>query len=140
MSAVETLAVPATLAGVRQGLDAFEHFGRSHHLSRASEWRVLLALDEILSNIVRHGHPVSEAAIDLVFTIDNGRVGVEVVDDCAPFDPLSVPAPDTSGPLETRRPGGLGVALVRELMDDARYERRDNRNYFVMRCGPHEDR
>ncbi|HYT68920.1 MAG TPA: ATP-binding protein [Vicinamibacterales bacterium] len=137
MHATESLSVPATVPGVRQAIVAFERFGRSHKVPAGSEWRVLLALDEILSNIVRHTS--EEHAIDMTFSVDGDIVGVEIVDSTAAFNPLLAPPPDTTSPLAERRPGGLGIALVRKLMDETYYERRNNRNHFVMRCRPRAD-
>jgi serine/threonine-protein kinase RsbW len=151
--AVVTLSVPATAAGVRQAILAFERFGRAHQVSAGAGWRVQLALDEILSNIVRHGAPAGPATapaapviapaapvIAMTFSFDAGMVAVEIVDAAAPFNPLLAPPPDTVSPLAQRQPGGLGIALVRRLMDETSYERRDGHNYFVMRCGAHADR
>jgi len=138
--AVVTLSVPGTLAGVRQAILAFEQFGRAHSVPAGTGWRVQLALDEILSNIVRHGAPDAAAPVDVTFSLDGAIVVVESVDGTAPFNPLLAPAPDTRSPLQERQPGGLGIALVRRLMDETLYERRDHHNYFVMRCGPHADR
>jgi serine/threonine-protein kinase RsbW len=137
--AVVTLTVPGTTAGVREAILAFERFGRSHHVSRETGWRVQLALDEILSNIVRHGTPAAPA-IEVTFSLDAGRISVKIVDPTAAFNPLLAPPPDTVSPLATREPGGLGIALVRRLMAETSYERRDDRNHFIMRCGPHADR
>ena len=139
-NAVVSLSVPATVSGVREAILAFERFGRAHVLAADTAWRVGLALDEILSNIVRHHGPGPRVAIDVTFSLDGDRVSVEVVDGAAPFNPLLAPAPDTSSPLERRQPGGLGIALVRSLMDDTRYERRDSANHIVMQCSPRADR
>src|SRR5918993_2588946 len=54
-NAVATVSVPGTVPGIRQAMLAFEQFGRTHGLPAGAEWRVLLALDEILSNVVRYG-------------------------------------------------------------------------------------
>jgi serine/threonine-protein kinase RsbW len=140
MRAVETLSVPGTLAGVLEAVQAFERFGRSHALSASAAWRFPLALDEILSNIVQHGLAGRRGAIDLMFSIDGAEVAVEIIDAADAFNPLLAPPPDTSSALEDRQPGGLGIALVRRLMDDTRYERRDDRNHFIMRWRPHADR
>ena len=133
MHATQTLSVPGTLPGVRLAIQAFERFGRAHGLSDGAAWRFPLALDEILSNIVRHGLAGRPAAVDLTFSVDGEYVAVEIVDQAEAFNPLLAPPPDTSSSLEDRKPGGLGIALVRQLMDDTRYERRDDRNYFTMR-------
>jgi serine/threonine-protein kinase RsbW len=140
MRVVETLSVPGTLPGVHQAVQAFEEFGRVHALRQDAAWRFLLALDEILSNIVRHGLGRREAAIDLTFSADDELIAVEIVDAAEAFDPLLMPAPDTSSPLDQRQPGGLGIALVRQLMDETQYERRNGRNHFVMRWRGHADR
>jgi serine/threonine-protein kinase RsbW len=140
MRGSQTLSVPGTLPGVRQAVEAFEQFCRTEGLSPRAAWRFLLALDEILSNIVRHGLAGRRAAIDLTFSTDDDEVAVEIVDTAEAFNPLLAPPPDTSSPLQQRQPGGLGIALVRQLMDDVRYERRNERNHFVMRWRPHADR
>lgn len=139
MHATQTLSVPGTLPGVRLAIQAFERFGRAHGLAEGAAWRFPLALDEILSNIVRHGLAGRADTIGLTFSLDDEYVAVEIVDEAEAFNPLLAPPPDTTSPLEDRKPGGLGIALVRQLMDDTRYERRDDRNYFTMRWRPHAD-
>lgn len=140
MRAIETLSVPGTLSGVLQAVQAFEQFGRVHGLSKGAMWRVPLALDEILSNIVRHGLAGRRATIDLTFALDGEDVAVEIADAADAFNPLLAPPPDTTSPLDERQPGGQGIALVRRLMDDTRYERRYGRNHFLMRCRADADR
>jgi serine/threonine-protein kinase RsbW len=139
MHATQTLSVPGTLPGVRLAIQAFDRFGRAHGLSDGAAWRFPLALDEILSNIVRHGLAGRPASIDLTFSVDTEYVTVEIVDQAEAFNPLLAPPPDTSSSLEDRKPGGLGIALVRQLMHDTVYERRDERNYFTMRWRPNAD-
>jgi hypothetical protein len=56
------------------------------------------------------------------------RVGVTLTDDGRPFDPLGVAEPDTALPVEERRIGGLGIYLVRRMMDEVGYQRRADRN------------
>jgi len=55
-----------------------------------------------------------------------------VSDDGVPFDPLAVAPPDTSLPLEQRPLGGLGIHLVRHLVDEVTYERRGDRNVLTL--------
>jgi len=55
-----------------------------------------------------------------------------VSDDGPAFNPLQVPEPDVAATLEERRPGGLGVHLVRQLMDRVEYRRAEGRNCLVM--------
>ncbi len=138
---MERLSVPGTPPGVRQAIDAFERFGERVRMPRPARWRIQLALDEILSNIIRHGAgpAAGQPAIDVAFSFTEGVVGVEIVDSAAAFNPLLVPPPDTASALAVRPEGGLGIALVRYLVDEASYEWRENRNHFIMRCRAHDD-
>ena len=56
-----------------------------------------------------------------------------MTDDAPGFDPLAVPEPDTSLAIEDRPIGGLGIALMRRLMDETEYERREGRNRLRLR-------
>ena len=139
MHATHTLSVPGTLPGIQLAVQAFEEFRRAHGLPDVACWRFPLALDEILSNIVRHGLGGPPASIGLIFSVDADYIAVAIVDQSGAFNPLLAPPPDTTSALEDRKPGGLGIALVREVMDDTRYERRGERNYFTMRCRRNAD-
>lgn len=137
MRATQTVTVPGTLAGIRDAMDAFARFGATHDVPAGAAWRFQLALDEILSNIVRHGGLDAETGIELTFAASGEDVSVEIVDGAAPFNPLLAPQADTAAPLERRQPGGIGISLVRGLMHDARYERRDGHNHFFVTWRTH---
>ena len=61
-------------------------------------------------------------------SVESGEIRVNVEDDGKPFNPLDAPEADTAKPLEERTVGGLGVHLVRKLMDGLEYQRRDGKN------------
>lgn len=113
-----------TLAGGRTGLptllDALEAHLVDAGASASTIGAVMVAADEVLSNALDHS---GARAIAVTAAVREGRVTVEVTDDGEPFDPTSAATPDTSLPVEERQIGGLGVHLVRRLMDDVRYER-----------------
>src|SRR5215472_4447239 len=119
-SARRTVAVPATAAGMRRAAEAFEAFTTPRRIPASGRNRFLLVLDEILSNIIRHGRLPPTDTIDLTFSAEDDVVVVEFVDSAAAFNPLDAPAPDTTATLECRQPGGLGIALVRAMMDEVR--------------------
>jgi serine/threonine-protein kinase RsbW len=68
----------------------------------------------------------------LRLSTSNGTVSAEVEDDGAEFNPLNLPIPDIGAPLHDRSPGGLGIHLVRSLMDHVDYRRIGRRNCFTM--------
>lgn len=67
------------------------------------------------------------------FRVENGFLTVEVEDDGSAFDPLSRGPVDTSIPLEKKPIGGLGIHLMREMLDKLSYYQRADRNVLEMR-------
>jgi serine/threonine-protein kinase RsbW len=138
---VETrhLTVPGTDDGVRRALDTVASLWSEHGLSRAVTWPVDVSLDEVLANVVRHGlgERGRDACVEVVLSLDvfaaPPACEVVVSDDGPEFDPLAAGEPDTTLGVEERPIGGLGIALVRRLMDDVSYERREGRNHLRLR-------
>lgn len=122
---------PGASAQVR---DLLDRLARAGGLEPGILADMQVALDEILTNIVHNGLADGlPHRIEVSLSIEPRSVVAEVEDDCAPFDPLSVPAPDLRSSLAERRVGGLGVHFVRNLMDDVRYLRVGARNRLVLR-------
>jgi serine/threonine-protein kinase RsbW len=113
---------------------AVESFGASADLSDALLFRVMLALDEVVTNIMRHAFDDDDVhEITITITADAGVVTIVVADGGRPFDPHTVPLADVHAPLEHRPIGGLGVHLVRSLAQDMAYRRTDGRNVLTLR-------
>lgn len=120
--------------GQRQALvSALETFAGQHELPPAVLQAVDLALEEHLTNIFRYAYGDSQPhQIVVRFGFDNGSVCVDVEDDGKPFNPLEIPEPDTSLPLESKPVGGLGIHLIRKFMDSVRYRREGQKNILHM--------
>lgn len=90
-----------------------------------------LALEEAVSNVMLYAYPGKSGQVliecdkfdKLVFTITDSGV---------PFDPTQQEDPDVTQSAEDRPIGGLGIFLVRQIMDDIRYERKDNKNILTL--------
>ena len=93
-----------------------------------------ISLDELITNIVSYGYRDSEEhEIHLTLTDRTGSLVTVLEDDGTAFDPFtSAPEPDLDASVEERRIGGLGVYFVKTLMDEAIYERIDNRNRITL--------
>ncbi len=115
-------------------LTALESFARQHHLSSSVKQAADLALEEHFTNVLNYAFADTLTHKILVrFDIDQGYLAVEVEDDGKPFNPLQVPAVDTSQPLDRRPVGGLGIHLIRKFMDELAYRRESGRNILLMR-------
>ncbi len=107
---------------------------RENGVSTAAEFHLHLALDEIVSNVIRYGwKDDGEHQIHVRLSRLEDELTVEVEDDAMPFNPLEVPAADVDRPVGERPIGGLGIYLVRHIMDHVEYRRLEGRNLLVMR-------
>jgi anti-sigma regulatory factor (Ser/Thr protein kinase) len=112
---------------------AFAGFAEAHGLPDAVRRSLLVALDELLRNTIAYGfagHEGGEVTVEVDLRPD--RVVVTLTDNGRPFDPLGLTAPDTTLPVDERRIGGLGIHLVRRMMDEVRYQRRADRNVVTL--------
>jgi len=121
------------LAGGRAGfpevLEALEAFLESRGVPPSVLAPVMIAADEIISNALDHGGKGGvPPRVDVTARVANARVTMQVDDDGTAFNPLESAAPDTELAVEDRAVGGLGVLLVRKLMDEVVYERHEGRN------------
>jgi serine/threonine-protein kinase RsbW len=137
---LHTVTVTASADGVRQILNEFEQFSRAHGLADDLRRRFLVALDEVLSNVVRHGRP-PDGLIRVDFRLAGNRLTVIVEDEAPPFNPLDALPADTSSPLEHRKAGGVGIELARTLLESVRYEHTGGRNRLTLtdRLSRHAD-
>jgi serine/threonine-protein kinase RsbW len=131
---VQTLDIRNDLSEVERANDILRALWVQYGLPEDLEVPVTMCLEEVLSNVIRHGClPGQDCAIQVQYCIRPESIEVEVSDTAKAFDPLSLPPPDLTVPLEQRRAGGLGVFLVRQMMDEVFYDRRNGRNHFVFR-------
>jgi len=135
MEASRVLTVSGTIEGIRLAAEGFDAFAKAHGLSRHVTWPFQVALDEVVSNVVHHGtrQGGGEGRIVIELHLQGDQLEMVVDDDGAPFDPLQSPEPDTSQPVQDRPVGGLGILIVRRLMDEITYDRAGGRNRLTMR-------
>ena len=121
-SAIESLAaVRDFVAASAAALGIPDH--DAHHFQ--------LAAEEACTNIIHHGVAGlrgADSAILLELTSHATGWTLTIRDRGRPFDPASLPSPDLRASLRRRRPGGLGVYLIRSLMDDVCYHSSDGEN------------
>lgn len=129
-----TLRVPNELAVIERLADAIDAFCSDHAIPPPLAVNLNLALDEILTNIISYGFKDEERHdIEVDLRLDAGTLAVEVIDDGVAFDPLKMPPPDLDAALEDRPIGGLGIHLVKSLMDSVEYRREGARNRLSLR-------
>jgi serine/threonine-protein kinase RsbW len=108
-------------------LEAIREFAgqaaRDMGMDDSDTYTVELAVDEACTNIIEHAYRGTKGG-DIECTCDAGEDNLTIIlrDHGTPFDPTSLPTPDLAAKLEHRKVGGLGVYLIRKLMDEVRFE------------------
>ncbi len=97
--------------------------------------QLLIVADEIFTNIANYGYPSTEgdATVAVEFDTDRTELTLTFSDGGVPFNPLEAKAPDVSAPLAERPIGGLGMFMVKKLVDAISYRREGERNILVIK-------
>jgi len=86
-------------------------------------YAVQLAVDEAATNIIEHGYRCSGVGdVEITCEPEADCLRVTLHDHAPPFDPDEIPEPVTNVPLEELKPRGLGIFLMRKMMDEVIYE------------------
>ena len=97
--------------------------------------KLMVVLDEAMSNVMRHALPgVPAGGREILVKVRRlaGSVELEVIDDGAAFDPTRPAVLQRAKRIADRQEGDVGLLFIRTLMDDVRYVRQDGRNHFTM--------
>ena len=96
------------------------------------QMQIQLAVEEIFVNIASYAYAPETGMAGIAVEITEGIARIIFEDSGEPFDPLSEETPDVTLPASQRRIGGLGIFLVRKLMDGVSYEYRDGKNILTL--------
>ena len=111
-----------------------ENFFNRNNLDVTLLPSVNLALEEALANVIMYAYPKGvQGEVTLSTNIKGEDILMEIKDKGAPFDPLQQQEANLDVPLEERQIGGLGIHLIKEIMDGVEYARADGKNVLKMR-------
>jgi serine/threonine-protein kinase RsbW len=134
MSAQRSLLIANELDELQKINAAIEELAEEENWSPDVTFQIGLAVEELGVNIVNYGHDDDKAhEIKIVISSEDEAITIEVEDDGHAFNPLSdAPAPDLDAEVEDRTVGGLGIHLVRTMMDEVHYQRQQNKNCLTL--------
>ena len=127
------LELQATPEEVMRGVGELQEFCRAQRVEEKAIYALMLALEEIASNVVNHSYrrdPLQTFHLSVQNSGD--RIHVEVRDHGPAFDPLQSTRPAFEGEDEDRPEGGWGIELVRHSIDDIQYAREGAENVLKM--------
>jgi len=111
-----------------------EDCGNLMELPQKCRSEINLGLDELFTNIISYGfEDESEHQIKFSLAKAEETLVVEIEDDGIPFNPLDAAGPEVSRELDSINIGGLGIHLVKKMMDDIDYQRIEGRNKLILK-------
>lgn len=122
-SFTQTITFPGRFDSLARISQFVTHVAGAAGLGPTAVFAVEMAVDEACTNIIEHAYGgEGRGDIECTCQIDGDGLTVRLRDHGRPFDPSSVPEPDIYAGLEERREGGLGLFLIRKLMNEVHFE------------------
>jgi len=126
MAAIErtfTLQVPSSTENLALIREFVTTIGRQATLNDEEINKLELAVDEACANVIEHayGHDITKD-VSVRATFDDERLKISVIDEGLGFDPAKVNQKSVDELIHERRSGGLGIRLIKTLMDEVSYE------------------
>ena len=121
------------LKEINRALQSFAAFCKRTQLTEDMQNSASIVLDDLLNNIINYAFENSEEhEIEVFFRADKQRLIIDVVDDGAEFDPFLKGEPDIESDIDERSIGGLGIHMIKSIMDDYFYKRIKGRNHITL--------
>jgi anti-sigma regulatory factor (Ser/Thr protein kinase) len=108
------------------------HFAQNAGFNKTRIKEIELATEEAVVNIISYAYPDKTEEIEIL--CDNEKdagLVIRIMDTGMPFDPLSLPEPDIKAHLSQRKIGGLGITLMRKMVDEISYRREEDANILT---------
>ena len=129
-----SFTLKSNLAELETLCQQMEKFGQLLGLTKKCIFEINLALDELFTNIISYGFADDdEHMIRVTLTPQNKTLCLSIEDDGLPFNPIDAKEPDLECTVEDCKIGGLGIHLIRNLMDDICYERCGDKNVLTLK-------
>ena len=131
---MKTITVPATNEDPNPVVEFVEEELSRYDCSSRAIYQIEVAIEEILVNIVSYAGLTDDDGIEIRCEIleDPLRVVLQFLDEGIPFDPLAADDPDTSVEALEERDGGLGIFMVKQMMDEVAYTYEGGKNTLTI--------
>lgn len=111
-----------------------ERFLQTRGVPEPTVFRISMAIDELLTNAITYGYRDDDRhLIQVRVAVSDCVIDIVIEDDAREFDPFCHAVVDTTSAIEERQIGGLGIHLVREMLDRVDYRRAEGRNRIALR-------
>lgn len=131
----KTLLIKNLLDEITRLPDFLQRIAEELSLAHETVASLNLALEEAMVNSIQYAYPSpgeGEISLDAHWDASTGNLQFTLTDSGTPFDPTTIPEADITLSVEERPIGGLGIFLIRQIMDEVSYRYEEERNVLVM--------
>ncbi len=133
MSAKVSLMIEASSDALERINDAIESLGRQEDWPPDLLFTANLVIEELGLNIINHAYGGGAGEFEVIIESQDDALTIEIIDSGPPFNMLrDAPLPDVAAPVEERPIGGLGIHLVKTMMDELDYRRDRDKNHLTI--------
>ncbi|MGN0412249.1 MAG: SpoIIE family protein phosphatase [Lachnospiraceae bacterium] len=134
-SAMVEQTFPAEDTALHEALDFVKGELEKYNCPRKTILQITMSLEEIFVNIAHYAYPgdKGEVKIGIAFDESGKEVVFRFVDQGTPFNPLEKPDPDVTAGADERQIGGLGIFMMKKMMDETAYCYENGRNILTMK-------
>ena len=133
MAEEKVLKIPATLEGLDEVLDFVSSLLDAHGCTPKARAQLRMVMEELYVNVAHYAYPSGDGWAEIRGVVEDGVATFRLIDGGKPFDPLAKPDPNVQLSLEDRPIGGLGIYMVKSMVDEVGYEYRDGCNQITLR-------
>ena len=133
MSAKVSLNVEASPDALDRINDAVESLSSQEDWPPDLLFTANLVIEELGLNVINHAYHGHTGEFEIVISSEDDSLTIEIIDSGPPFNMLTdAPIPDVDAPMEDRPIGGLGIHLVKTMMDELDYKRERDKNHLTI--------
>ncbi len=128
MKTLLRIKLPAQLGNLERLVKSVSDCAEAQGFDGKKVNEIELATEEAIVNICNYAYPKDPGEVEIGCMLEDGRFVIEIRDCGIPFDMTSFSAPDITADVIERKIGGLGIFLIKRVMDEVRYRRENNQN------------
>ena len=96
------------------------------------QMQIVVAIEEMFVNVAHYAYPDGNGWVEIHADISDTQAKITLVDGGIPYDPLGHPDPDVDAMAQESKIGGLGILMVKKLMDEMKYIYKDGQNCLTV--------
>ena len=133
MTEEQVLRVPAKLEGLNEILTFVGSLLEAHGATSQVSTQIRMAMEELYANVTLYAYPSGDGWVEIRGSVEEGVATFRIIDGGTPFNPLAKPDPNILLSGEERSIGGLGIFMVKNMVDEIEYDNCDGCNCLTLR-------